>query len=205
MIGCYRPRSTLWTLLQTRRIRDARIADPFTHWCGFADIFNISGSCETQVARADNPRSRQKYHLRLMRGMQILQISISAHLITIYQSIITAAFFFFYFVDILGACQLQNVYVFVYKMWFAMNALFRRRIYRHFGLLRDRLVASGHYSDSIRTLKTVAVGGHHHRPLFSATYRHLSGEVHSHGGGFETAADGRWSNRCNCCGLNSKG
>ena len=93
-----------------------------------------------------------------------------------------------------------------------MNALFNRRIYKHFGLLRDRLATARHYS-SVRALKTLS--SRYHGPFFvgcascpvfySNARRHFADDVHSHKDRFETAADGRWSNRCNCCGLNSKG
>jgi len=97
-----------------------------------------------------------------------------------------------------------------------MNALFHRRIYKHFGLLRDRLVTSQHYS-SVRTLKTVSrvCDATSHRPssvlshstclIYCRTCRRLSDDAHSHTDRFGKAADGRWSNRCSCCGLNSKG
>ena len=73
-----------------------------------------------------------------------------------------------------------------------------------------------HYNP-VRTLRTVPSGCNftsyrplsaHKRAAFPVYYkcrRHLSDDVHSHKDSFETAADGRWSNRCNCCGLNSKG
>jgi len=97
-----------------------------------------------------------------------------------------------------------------------MNVLFRRRIYKNFGLLRDSLMTERHYN-SIRTLKAVhkdfyitprphlpfTVVNHERAvcPVYSKACRRLSDDVHSHKGRFESAADGRWSNRCNCCGL----
>lgn len=96
-----------------------------------------------------------------------------------------------------------------------MNALLHRRIYKHLGLLRDRLVMARHCT-SVRTLKTVSDRYHdalcrplsvlsHECAVYCKVRRHLSDDIHSHKDRFETAADGRWSNRCNCCGLNSKG
>jgi len=95
-----------------------------------------------------------------------------------------------------------------------MNALFRRRIYKPFGLLQDRLMTARHY----RTLKTALTDCdvRLHRPLsishdrvtclvYCSARRHLNDDVRTHKDRFESAADGRWSNRCNCCGLNSKG
>ena len=103
------------------------------------------------------------------------------------------------------------------KVRFVMNALFHRRVYRPFATLTDRLMTVRHYN-SVRTLKTVITDCHVLRPLSSVVghermtcpvycsdRRHLSDDVHSHNDRFESAADGRWSNRCNCCGLNSKG
>jgi len=105
------------------------------------------------------------------------------------------------------------------KVHFVMNALFRRRIYKPFGLLRDHLIRERHYY-SVNTVKAVLRDCHitlyrplsvvsHERLSCSSMYcnsrRHLSDDVHSHKYRFESAADGRWSNRCNCCGLNSKG
>jgi len=105
-----------------------------------------------------------------------------------------------------------------------MSALFHRRIYNYFSLLSDRLVILQRYN-SARTLKTVARRchvnahrpppllwslGHHESASSCLVYsnckvcRHLSDNSRSTGR-VETAADGRWSNRCSCCGLNSKG
>lgn len=75
-----------------------------------------------------------------------------------------------------------------------------------------------HYN-LVRTLKNVLTDCHvtlqrplselsHERatcPVYCNARRHSSDDVRSHTDRFESAADGRWSNRCNCCGLNSKG
>jgi len=96
-----------------------------------------------------------------------------------------------------------------------MSALFRRHVYKPVGLIRHRFMTE-RYCDSVRTLKTVFTDSHvtPPRPLsavratcpvYCKARRHLSDDVRSHKDRIESAADGRWSNRCNCCGLNSKG
>jgi len=99
-----------------------------------------------------------------------------------------------------------------------MNTLFHRRIYKHFGLLKDRLMTARHYS-RVRTLKTaynvyhsklcrpLSVLSYDHAacPVFCQAHRHLADDAHLHKDRIEVAADGRWSNRCNCCGRNSRG
>jgi len=102
-----------------------------------------------------------------------------------------------------------------------MNALFHRRMCKPFGLLKECFMIGRHYN-STRTLKMIRRDRHvsvclpfsvparcHERsmtcPVYCRAHRRLSHDVHSSKERFESAADGRWSNRCNCCGLNSKG
>jgi len=103
-------------------------------------------------------------------------------------------------------------------MYFVMNVLFHRRIYKPFRLLSHHFVTARRYN-SVRTFKAVrrSCSAALCRPLsvlakertaccvYCTSRRHLSDDLDSHEDRFATAADGRWSNRCNCCGLNSKG